>query len=116
MKTKEMAVSEIVSNIATLRDVDSSDAPSMGKIHVFANRYYDSACAQTGYPVLPDTLISYVEEAVLQAWSKRGTEGLNMQTAAGVSEQYLDVEYALKTNLKGKHNPLSTVYLRESAE
>lgn len=104
--TKEAAVSVIVANVVTLRDVTSADLP---KVTVFARRYYDSACTITGYAELPDALLSYVEEAVVQAWNKRGAEGLNSQSAAGVSEQYIDVEYSLRQNLRFKHNPLATV-------
>lgn len=109
--TKEAAISEIVSNIILLRDIkDSSD---VAKVNVFAKRYYDSACAITGYRTLPDSLLSFVEDATLQAWMKRGAEGLNMQTAAGVSEQYIDPEYALRSNLKARHNPMATTVTRE---
>ena len=103
--TKATAIANIVNNVKTLRDLTGSDA----KITILANRYYDSACAFTGYDVLPDALLSFVEDAVLQAWSKRGAEGLNSQTAAGISEQYLDVEYTMRQNLRYKRNPLSTV-------
>lgn len=105
--TKEAAVSAIVSNVQTLRDI--TDEAEAAKITIFANRYYDSACAVTGYSELPDALLSFVEDAVVQAWNKRGAEGLNTQSAAGVSEQYIDVEYSLRQNLRFKHNPLSTV-------
>ena len=103
--TKATAVSTIVNNVKTLRDITGQDE----KITILANRYYDSACAFTGYDELPDALLSFVEDAVLQAWSKRGAEGLNSQTAAGVSEQYLDVEYTMRQNLRYKRNPLSSV-------
>lgn len=109
--TKEAAISEIVSNITLLRDI--TENKEAAKIQVFAKRYYDSACAITGYTELPDALLSFVEDATLQAWMKRGAEGLNMQTAAGVSEQYIDVEYALRANLKAKHNPLATTVMPE---
>lgn len=112
--TKEAAVSAIVSNVKTLRDISGTTEDA--KIAIFANRYYDSACAVTGYSELPDTLLSYVEDAVMQAWNKRGAEGLNSQSAAGVSETYLDVEYSLRQNLKGKHNPLAAVFTAEPAE
>lgn len=109
--TKAAAVSAIVANVKTLKDihVDSFDA----KITVYANRYYDSACAFTGYAELPDALLSFVEDAVLQAWQKRGAEGLNSQSAAGISEQYLDVEYSLRQNLRYKRNPLAAVTIEE---
>ena len=103
--TKATAIANIVNNVKTLRDLTGSDA----KITILANRYYDSACAFTGYDVLPDALLSFVEDAVLQAWSKRGAEGLNSQTTAGISEQYLDVEYTMRQNLRYKRNPLSAV-------
>ena len=103
--TKATAVSTIVNNVKTLRDITGQDE----KITILANRSYDSACAFTGYDELPDALLSFVEDAVLQAWSKRGTEGLNSQTAAGISEQYIDVEYAMRQNLRFKRNPLSAV-------
>lgn len=111
MMTKDAAVSEIVSNITLLRDIE--DSKDLAKLTVFASRYYDSACAITGYRTLPDSLLSFVEDATLQAWMKRGAEGMNMQTAAGISEQYIDVEYALRTNLKAKHNPMATTVTQE---
>jgi hypothetical protein len=107
--TKETAVSNIVTNVKILRDI--TDTASDAKISVYASRYYDSACAVTGYDVLPDSLLSFVEDAVVQAWMKRGAEGLNSQSAAGVSEQYIDPEYALRQNLRFKHNPLATVVI-----
>lgn len=109
--TKEAAVSVIVSNVLTLRDITESGASA--KIAIFARRYYDSACSITGYAELPDALLSYVEEAVVQAWNKRGAEGMNSQSAAGVSEQYIDVEYSLRQNLRYKHNPLAAVANKE---
>jgi hypothetical protein len=114
--TKELAIQGIVENIITLRDIDIENASVEKKLKIFANRYYDSACAITGYAELPESLVSFVEEAVLQAWNKRGSEGLNMQSAVGVSEQYLDVEYALRTSLKGRHNPLGAVFVAESGD
>ena len=107
--TKAAAVSAIVANVKELRDLNGSDA----KIAIYANRYYDSACAFTGYAELPDALLSFVEDAVLQAWQKRGAEGLNSQSAAGISEQYLDVEYSLRQNLRYKRNPLAAVTIEE---
>lgn len=104
--TKATAVAQIVANVKELKNLNGSDA----KIAIYANRYYDSACAFTGYELLPDALLSFVEEAVLQAWTKRGAEGLNSQSAVGVSETYLDVEMQLRTNLRHKRNPLSAVY------
>ncbi|MBR4906551.1 MAG: hypothetical protein IKZ44_06815 [Clostridia bacterium] len=106
--TKETAVTQIVANIATLRGISNSTKEN--QIRVYANRYYDSACAFTGYSELPDALLSFVEDATLQAWMKRGSEGLNSQSAAGVSEHYLDVEYSLRQNLRYKRNPLSAVH------
>ena len=102
--TKDEAVASIVSNVKTLRKVAVAKAPIL---EVFAEQYYSAACGITGYAVLPDALLPFVQNAVLQAWSKRGAEGLNSQTAAGISEQYLDVDYSLRQNLKGKRNPMA---------
>ncbi len=105
--TKAAAVSAIVANVKTLKDIHVNNYDA--KITVYANRYYDSACAFTGYAELPDALLSFVEDAVMQAWQKRGAEGLNSQSAVGVSETYLDVEMQLRSNLRHKRNPLSAV-------
>lgn len=110
---KETAINSIVANVATLCDC-GSDSALTGKIRVFANRYYDSACGYTGYTLLPDALLSFVEDAVVQAFRKRGAEGLNSQSAAGISETYLDVAYALRQNLRFKRNPNSAVGTDES--
>lgn len=108
--TKAAAVASIVANVKTLRGLTST---SDAKLTVLANRYYDSACAYTGYSILPDPLLSFVEDAVIQAWNKRGAEGLNSQSAVGVSEQYLDVETVLRQNLRHKRNPFSAVVVHE---
>ena len=107
--TKATAVENIVANVKELRNINGSDR----KITILANRYYDSACAYTGYTVLPDALLSFVEDAVLMAWSKRGAEGLNSQSAVGVTEQYIDVETALRQNLRHKRNPMSVAGAEE---
>lgn len=109
--TKAAAVASIVANVKELRNINGSDK----KITILANRYYDSACAFTGYPVLPDPLLSFVEDAVIQAWNKRGAEGLNSQSAVGVSEQYIDVETTLRQNLRHKRNPFSAVVASETS-
>lgn len=102
-------IANIVSNVKLLCGI--TDTESDTRLGAFAAHYYGMAQGITGYECIPADLLSYVTDAALKAWRKRGAEELHTSTALGVSEAYIDIDEKLRKHLRTKRNPLTVNFI-----
>ena len=110
MKTKNEAVSDIVSEVVAICDIPSG---SESRLAAIVGHYYDMAAGYTGYSELPDALLPFVCTASVRAWRRRGAEATSAFSGIGVSERYVDIEGELLNGIRKMKNPASPVVIIE---
>ena len=114
MKSRSEAISDIVSEVMTICDMQQIGDEA--RLTAMVNHYYKMAAGFTGYSELPDALLPPVCTASIRAWRRRGAESLVSFSGIGVSERYVDIEDELKKAIRMMKNPTSPVVIEEKTD